>query len=78
MLGGSREKKHKSNRKCKKSLKNTKLDTTIHNLSNHELSYFEKKVLEKGLNFVVANKNSKFINKDLEYIDKLHRNMQLK
>ena len=78
MLGGSREKKHKSNRKCKKSLKNTKLDTTIHNLSNHELSYFEKKVLEKGLNFVVANKNSKFINKNLEYIDKLHRNMQLK
>ena len=52
--------------------------TNTHNWSNHRLTVYETKVLEKGLNYVIASNKEDFITQKLEYVGKLNRNMQLK
>lgn len=52
--------------------------SNIHNLSSHKLTFHETKVLEKGLNFVIGSNKRDYISQNLEYVDRLNRNMQLK
>jgi len=73
-------KKIPSNRK--KAVRKTKNESSnhsnIHNLSSYKLTAHETKILEKGLNYVIANNKEDHIEQNLNYIDKLNRNMQLK
>lgn len=68
--------------KMKKAVREAKYksanQTNIHNLSSYKLTVHESKVLEKGLNYVIASNREDYITQNLNYIDKLNRNMQLK
>ena len=68
----------KKKRVRKKTKIAPKVEPNIHNLSNHKLTYYENKILEKGLNYVVTNNRSNFVEKNLKYVDKLQRKMKLK
>lgn len=44
--------------------------SNIHNLSSHKLTIHETKVLERGLNYVIASNKKDYITHNLEYIDR--------
>lgn len=50
----------------------------MHNLSERQLCFYEKSILEKGLNFVIFDSNNNTTKDNLEHIDKFERNLQIK